>query len=136
MKREKVTDCYFKAIEIRIAEIDRLAEDYLNKFEFIPNPDIINRLFDIATNLFEKSGKNWNAIPEWAANMLDGWIPYAPSKNGSLYYALGWSCLSADAHLRNLLERVEGREINELDFPVLAEKEVVNQLCGLTENKP
>lgn len=122
---------YFEAITFRREQIDKLAQDYLDKFEFISNPDILEELWKIANDLFEKANKDWGAIPEWAANFLDGWIPYAPSKNGSLYHALGVSVVSADAHLRNLFERVKGRETKELDFPILAEKEIVNKLAGL-----
>jgi len=127
---------YFEAITYRVSEIDKMAQAYLDKFEFLSNEDILQRLWEIANNEFDKIGRDWNKIdliPEWIGDFLDGWIPYAPSKNGSLYYSMGYSVISADAHLRNLLERAEGRERNELDFGVLAEKEIVNKLSGLTE---
>jgi hypothetical protein len=125
---------YFEAITFRCNQIDELAQAYLDKFEFMSNDDILERLWKIANDRFDTIGRDWNKIhliPEWMGDFLDGWTPYAPSKNGSLYYSLGYSAISADAHLRNLLERAEGRETKKLDFPILAEKKVVNKLSGL-----
>ncbi len=126
---------YFAAIKFRCEEIDALAQTYLDKFQFMSNGDILQRLWEIAKFQFKtKCNDDWDkidALPEWMGNFLDGWTPYAPSKNGSLYYSLGYSVVSADAHLRNLLERTEGRETKELDFPILTEHHIVDKLSGL-----
>jgi hypothetical protein len=127
---------YFAAISFRCQQIDDLAQAYLNQFEFMSNPDILEKLWEVSQEKFKAINNDWercSELPEWMINFLDGWTPYAPSKNGSLYHALGCSCLSADAHLRNLFERTMGRETKELPFPILAEHEVVNKLCGLSE---
>jgi len=126
----------FAAISFRCQQIDALAQAYLDKLEFMSNDAVLERLFEIAKKMFkEKCNDDWNQcdkIPDWASNFLEGWTPYAPSRNGSLYYSLGVSVVSTDAHLRNLLERAEGRETKELDFPILAERKIVDKLSGLT----
>ena len=122
---------YFSAIAYRANELDKLGESYLKQFEFLSNNEILDRLWKKANQLFTNANKDFDAIPEWAADFLDGWVPYAPSKNGSLYHALGISVVSRDAHLRNLLERAEGRETKELNFPILAEKDIVEQLTTI-----
>jgi hypothetical protein len=127
---------YFDAISFRCQQIDDLAQAYLNQFEFMSNPDILEKLWEVSQAKFKAINNDWarcNELPEWMIDFLDGWTPYAPSKNGSLYYSLGYSCLSSDAHLRNLFERTMGRETRVLPFPILAEHEVVNKLCGLSE---
>ena len=117
---------YFKAITTRCEELDKLGQAYLDRFEFLPNDQVLDRIWAKAWELFEAAGKDFKKIPEWAASAVDGHIPYsAPPRNGSLYYLMGWSVVAQDAHLRNQLEIAEGRETKELDFPVLAEKEIV-----------
>ena len=127
---------YFAAILFRTNQIDELAQAYLNKFEFMPNDQILDRLWDIANAEFKtKCNEDWNQcdkLPEWMQSYLDGWTPYAPPKPGSLYSTLSYSCVSNDAHLRNLLEQAEGRETNGLEFPVCAEHSIVNKLTGIT----
>jgi hypothetical protein len=128
---------YFAAISFRCNQLDEMGQKYLDKFEFLSNDAILNRLWKIAQKLFkDKCNEDWaqiDKIPDWAGNYLDGWIPYAPSRNGSLFYSMGYSVVSCDAHLRNLLERAEGREKNELDFPVVVEHDIVDKLSGLTK---
>ena len=103
-------------------KLDILGKAYLDKFDFIANDDMAQRLAEISWRLFEESGKDWDSIPWWAANIQDGWMPfYHPPKNGSLHYSLGFSMVSQEAHLRNLLEIAEGREKKELDFPLICD---------------
>ena len=126
------TTNYFEAISIRCEELDKLGEEYLSKFEFLDNEEVCNRIWKAANAIFKAKNEDWDAVPEWVASTLDGGIPYAGnSRNGSIYYSLGLSVVSRDAHLRNLLEIAEGRETEELSFAVLAEKEIVNKYCGL-----
>lgn len=122
---------YFSAISKRCEELDKLGKAYLDKFEFIPNSDILARLWEIAFDLYKKNGEQFEGLPAWAANFIDGHPPFAPGRNGSLYLSLGTSVISRDAHLRNLLERVEGRETNELDFEIVANHSIVDKYAGL-----
>src|ERR1035441_3585004 len=128
---------YFAAIAFRTEQLDALAQTYLDKFEFMSNDQILTRLWTFSEKQFkDKCNKDWSLIerlPEWAQNFLDGWTPYAPPSSGSLYSALAYSMVSNDAHLRNLLERTEGRETAELTFPVFAEHSVVNKLSGIKD---
>ncbi len=127
-------DCYFKAIAYRVGQIDTLAHEYLNTFEFFPNDAICERIWNAALSKFEGSTKKWDdeTLPEWVLLTMDGRMPYAcESRNGSLFYSLAFSPASRDAHLRNLLEIAEGRTAKELEFPVMAEKEVCAALCGM-----
>ena len=90
------------------------------------------RIWKIAADLFAQHKENWDNLPEWAANVIDNGVPYCSSpKNGSLFYSLGYSVVSRDAHLRNLLEIAEGRETQELNFPVVVDKEIVDKRAGL-----
>lgn len=117
---------YFEAIRTRCEELDKLGQAYLDKFEFLPNDQVLDRIWNKAQALFEAAGEDFDKLPEWAAEAMDGHIPYSsPPRNGSLYCSMGWSVVAQDAHLRNQLEIAEGRETKELDFPVLAEKEIV-----------
>lgn len=129
----KVLPSYWEAIAIRVAELDSLAQTYLDKFEFVTNDEMLQRIWDAANQSLINHNDDFNAIPEWAANVLEGGLSFYcnPSKNGSIYYALALSVVSKDAHLRNLLERAEGRETQELEFAIIAEKEIVDKLCGL-----
>ena len=114
---------YFKMISDRADELTRLANDYLNKFDFLTNDEICQKIYKKAWELFKQADENFNAIPEWVALTVDGWMPYTcRSRNGSLHYTLGFSPASQDAHLRNLLEIAEGRETKELPFPVVCEE--------------
>ena len=68
------------------------------------------RIHKAAFELFKISGENWDAIPDWAATVVEGGMPYyGVPRNGSLKFTLGFSVVSQEAHLRNLLERAEGR---------------------------
>lgn len=135
MTKNTINMNYFDAIDFRVNQLNELGQKYLNKFTFMSNDEILARLWEIADKLFdEKSGRDWNKchlIPEWAINFLDGWTPYLPPDRGSLYSLLAFAMVSNDAHLRNLLERAENREKNELNFPVFAEKEIVEKLAGM-----
>jgi hypothetical protein len=128
---------YFEAITHRCSELDTLGANYLNSFEFLPNDEVCQQIFKIAKSIFTKAGEDWEAVPEWVASTMDGWMPYASvPQNGSLYFSLGFSCVSQDAHLRNLLERAKGTETKELDFEVVADKKIVAKYCGMNEDEP
>lgn len=117
---------YFAAIRERADQITKMAQEYLDRLEFLPNDVVMDRIWQAAQKIFEANGGDngdWTKLPEWVANTMDGWMPYSGvPRNGSLHFSLGFSPTSQDAHLRNLLEIVEGRETEELDFPVVAEK--------------
>lgn len=127
---------YFKEISDRCDEITEKASKYLEGLPFIPNDEVVERIWKKALEIGEKHGLTynesgsilfenlkWENLPEWAASSLDGWVPYSViPKNGSIYFSLAFSVVSQEAHLRNLLEIVEGRETKELDFPVIVPK--------------
>ena len=118
-----MSKAYFASIAERVAVIDKLANEYLSKFEFIPNDAIMDRIHAAAWKIFKEKNEDFQAVPDWVASTVDGWMPYTGgSRNGSIFFALAFSPVSQDAHLRNLLERAEGRETKELDFPVIAEQ--------------
>jgi len=117
---------YFEAIRVEGERLDKLGTAYLKNLPFMSNATVLERLWNKANALLQSEG--WDDLPDWASCILDGGAPYGTPKNGSLYYALGFSPVSNDAHLRNLLERVEGRETKELRFPILADKKRVNKL--------
>src|SRR5262245_49887817 len=112
---------YFTDLANASRELDQKAQAYLDQFKFLPNDIIINRIIDAAKDLYERVDGDWDQLPDWAAAVMDGHIPYTDYKNGSIGFALGFSVVSRDAHLRNLLEIAEGRTSVELDFPVVAE---------------
>jgi hypothetical protein len=112
---------YFTQVKNRCDELDKLANAYLAKFEFLPNDQVMDRIHAVAFKIFKDANEDWDAVPEWVASCMDGWMPYTGYSNGSLHFALGFSVASQDAHLRNLMEIAEGRETKELDFPVVAE---------------
>ena len=120
---------YFKAISFRASQLDDLANAYLSNLPFLSNEQVLERLWVKAKEIWNQNGGDFNGkSPEWVENWMDGWQPCSTPQNGSIYFSLGWSVASQDAHLRNLLERAEGREIKELDFAILAEKEIVDKL--------
>lgn len=119
---------YFEEIRKSVEEIDKLANAYLDKFEFISNEEMGDRIHAAAYKIFKGANEDWNSIPDWVASCMDFHVPYmSVSQNGSIFYALAFSCTSRDAHLRNLLEIAEGREEKELDFPVVAPNPVVEE---------
>jgi hypothetical protein len=112
---------YFEELIAAEQVITKKANDYLDKLPFMSNDEVMEKLHKIAWKLFRDKNENFDAIPDWAATIVDGWMPYVSSRpNGSLNYTLGFSVASQDAHLRNLLEIAEGREEKELDFDVVA----------------
>lgn len=123
---------YFDAIKKRTEELDLLGQNYLNKFDFLPNDQICERIWTAAKKMFSDKKEDFDSCPWWVAQTMDYCLPYSTiPKNGSIYFSLGFSSVSQDAHLRNLLEIAEGRETTELDFEVLAKKEIVEKYCGV-----
>lgn len=115
---------YFKAIAKRADELNELGNAYLKTLPFMSNDIICERLWKLAYEIFDED-KDDN--PDWVVSTVDGCIPFASqSRNGSIYYSLGFAVAAQDARLRNLLELVEGRTTEELTFPTLAEKEIVS----------
>lgn len=132
---------YFEALSAECDKLTEKANEYLSRLPFMPNDKVAERLWEIAIEIGKKNGLkteenylvfkdlNWEILPEWVANTLDGWLPYGDiPRNGSLHFSLGFSSASQDAHLRNLLEIAEGRETNELDFPVVVPKDFWDKL--------
>lgn len=122
---------YFKQLVAGAETLDAKADAYMASKPFLPNDEVIDRIWAVCLRLFKEHGGRyegdtmvfadlaWDDLPWWAAQSLDGWMPFVgESKNGSLAYALGHSAASRDAHLRNIMEIAEGRETEELTFPV------------------
>lgn len=126
---------YFETITDECNKLDELGQAYLDKLPFMDNDTVVQGIFKKAKEIFESHNENWETIPEWVANTMDGWMPYAGiPKTGSLFFSLGFSVVANDALLRNLLEVAEGREEKFLDFFNLVDKKVVDKRCGLDED--
>ena len=116
-------------------ELTEKANAYMEGKEFLPNNEVTDRIWKASLKLFERhggkfsendtllfDGLDWEALPWWAAQTLDGWMPYsAVPRNGSLKFSLGFSPAALDANLRNIMEIAEGRETEELDFGICAD---------------
>lgn len=116
----------FARLAEECAKLDEKGQAYLDRFEFLTVSQMADRVWDATAKAYHERGVNasgdWSAMPDWAqCGMLeDGIVPYTePPRNGSLHVLLGYSMVSAEAHLRNLLERAEGRETAPLDFGIL-----------------
>jgi hypothetical protein len=102
---------YFADLRKKREKLDRIAEAYLDTLPFLSNEKIMERIYRKASEIFEQSGRDWENVPEWVADTMDGWMPFASiPENGSLNFALGFSMIAQDARLRNMLEIAEGRE--------------------------
>lgn len=112
----------FQKIRESGERLDRLGQEYLDRFEFLDNLTVCLR---IAQACERWRGFPVEVLPWFMESVLwDDWMPYCHTPhNGSLHFSLGYSVVSRDAHLRNLLEIVEGRETRELDFPVIEKLE-------------
>ena len=118
--------CYISAIEKRCDELTALGQAYLDKLPFMDNIKIIERLYEIAFKINKSDEEN----PEWVDMAVDGHLWYSrPPRPGSMYKSLAYSVVAQDAKLRNLLEYAEGREDTLLDFPIMAEEEIVDAYC-------
>ena len=123
---------YFTALTEECEVLNKKARAYLDTLPFISNQECMNRIFKRAAEIFEEANEDWGAVPEWVADTMDGWMPYSGvPQNGSMYFSLGFSPVSLDAHLRNLLEIAEGRETKELDFDIVVNKDEFHRKIGL-----
>lgn len=112
---------YFNEIITNAESLDTLANMYLDKLPFLTVQETAERIEAASYKIFEAAGRDWDAVPWYVAQVVDGCMPfYGIPRNGSLRFALGFSVASQEAHLRNILELVEGRETKELEFPVMA----------------
>jgi hypothetical protein len=119
---------YFEAIRVRADELNERGQQYLDSLPFLSNQEVIPRLIDAAQKMRDKQGLD--RCPDWVEWLLyDGVVPFSPRRNGSLYYALGYAMVAADALLRHLLETVEGRTKTKLKLACLAEQDVVDRYC-------
>lgn len=117
---------YFQELVSGCDELDRKGQAYLDSLPFLPNDEVKQRIHNKAVEIFNAANEDWDAVPEWVSQTMDGHIPYGVlPTNGSLYFAMAFSVVSMEAHLRNLLEIAEGRETKELDFPVIVPKPVI-----------
>jgi len=124
---------YFNAIIKRADELNQQAQEYLDGLELISNLECIERIDKKAQEIWDEAKKQygedvWDHVPSWVADIMDCWFPYTNvPKDGSIYFSLGFSPVALDANLRKLLEHAEGRTENIDPFPLVAEKEIVDQ---------
>jgi hypothetical protein len=115
---------YFTELAHATNELDERAQLYLNQFDHTSVRDLCALINRKVWEIFRNFGEDYEKIPPKWKNcfeiILDGGMPYLRQNNGSINYALGFSNISAEAHLRNFLEQLEGRETKNLDFPVVA----------------
>ncbi len=123
----------FERISEEAEKLTEKANKYLDGLEFLTNGAVCKRIYKAAKIIFERNNEDWDKVPEWVADTMDGWIPYSKiPHNGSINFVLSFSSAAQDAHLRNLLERVEGRETKELDFGVCVPKKVIDKIWADT----
>ena len=118
----KVKKHYFQVLIDNCEKLNEQGQAYLDTLPFIPSDEVAERIYKKGMEIFHAANEDWSAVPEWVKTVADGFVPYSEApRNGSLRYALGWAMVSQEAHLRNLLERAEGRTTEKLDFEILAD---------------
>ncbi len=128
---------YFEALNKEVEKLDALSNSYMNGKTFIPSDEMAGRVYVRAEQLFDEAKGDWDKLPWWASEALDGWVPFTPvDRPGSLFRTLSLSVAARDARLRNLLEIAEGRETQELDFPVRVIQEVFDEEFFKNIEKP
>ena len=118
---------YFKELEAARERLDRLAQEYLDKFDFVPTYDIADMIYRKCWDIFNSCGEDLSRCPENVRNEIESvtdchmpYLSYA-ERPGSMKKTLALSLVSVDAHLRNLLERLEGRAQDRLPFGIEAD---------------
>ena len=117
---------YFDDLEKAREELDEKAQNYLNQFDFMATTDMCERIWDKGWEILKKHKDDYESIPELYKDAVtcigEGSMPYLDfaKRPGSFNKTLGLSLVSVDAHLRNLLEILEGRTDKELDFGLVA----------------
>ena len=123
--RHKKNETCFSYLPKKVAIIEEAANTYLDKFpDFISNDDLYAEIFSLAKTQ-EDRGELVEGVLfyEMLTSLLDGHAPFSYHHgNGSLGYALGFSCTACDANLRYLREVMVGNEPFINDFlPVVAQ---------------
>lgn len=127
----------FSYLEKFVEEIDAAANEYLDQFEFVPSDEIANDIWRLAWDTFKAHGEDWGKAPSWACEIIDCGVPYCGDghRDGSLWYALGLSLASQDAHLRCLWENLKNGTDHVLPFPVVVPKNIDDRQKKVTETK-
>jgi hypothetical protein len=118
---------YFNELAKQVGALDKLANEYLNQFDFMSTNAMCERIWQKSWEIYNAHNEDIDLVPEIYRDavqcVIDGSIPYLTYalKPGSLKKSLGLSTTSVDAHLRNLMERLEGRTTSELAFGIEAE---------------
>lgn len=118
---------YFAELVSSCKVLDTLAQGYLDQFEFMSTDDMCRQICSKCYEIFYAHNEEFGVVPELYRDELemivDGCMPYLAYalKPGSLKKSLGLSIVSVDAHLRNLLERLEGRTDCKLAFGIEVE---------------
>jgi hypothetical protein len=104
-----------------VAEIDIAAQEFLDQFPFVPSDEIAEDIDTRAWKIFRDENEDWESIPEWVADVVDGGVPYCGgSRNGSPHHSIGLSVTSLDAHLRCYWENIKNDTNFILPFPIIA----------------
>lgn len=115
---------YFADLVSECEVLDMLAQKYLDQFEFMSTDDMCERIYSKCWEIFKDHDEEFGVVSEIyrdeLENVVDGYMPYLAYalKPGSIKKSLGLSLISVDAHLRNLLERLEGRTEKRLEFGI------------------
>ena len=116
---------YFGLLSWKCDRLTEKAQKYLDSLPPISNDDCIQGIWEKAQEIFAKNDEDFDKVPWWVADTMDYHMPYTNiPKDGSLGFSFGFSIVSFEAHLRNLLEIAQNRETKELDFPF---KEVITK---------
>jgi len=117
----------FSYLEKFVEEIDKAAEKFLSQFEFVPSDDMAQDIWSRAIALYKNNDESFDNLPDWACDVLDCGVPYCGTNNGSLWYALGYSVISQDAHLRCFWENIKNDTNYILPFPVVVPMNIAEQ---------
>ena len=118
---------YFSELVEKSEKLSEKAQEYLDQFDFMSTDDMMQKIDHHCWRIFKECGEDYEKIPKHLEDavtcVVDGAMPYYSSavRPGSLKKSLGLSVVSVDAHLRNLLEQLEGRTDKELEFGIYAE---------------
>jgi|LakMenE01Jun11ns_1017448.scaffolds.fasta_scaffold9939222_1 hypothetical protein len=118
---------YLDELTKKAEVLDKLADCYLEQFDFMTTDAMCERIWNKSWEIYKAHSEDVDLVPELYRDevecVVDGTMPYLASalKPGSLKKSLGLSMASVDAHLRNLLERLEGRTQQQLAFGFIAD---------------
>jgi hypothetical protein len=87
---------------------------------------------ELAWDIFTKTGKDWDAVSETVAQIVDGWVPFTESiidSSGSLAHTLGLSMAAVDYNANLLNLELKGLVKDPKYIPCVAKVDVVDDVC-------